>query len=321
MNPKVRYTLVGLFVMVLGIVLAAGIVWLSTAKGKKGYIVYMAYVHESVSGLNPNASVTYSGVDVGRVTDIKLDREDPQRVKLMLEIEDWVPIKEDTVATLVTQGITGIAHVELRGGTRESPPLQVDPEEGYPVIETVPSLFTRLDLSITGLVDDLRSAITSLEGVADRITLILNEENQQEIATIMAHVADLTETLTRIALTVDSTMHEVETTTRNVSLASNALPNLVDRVTRTVRAYENTGEAITVTAGAVTLAVEDVVSIMRETQADLAPFSRGLPSQIVGLVGELQRLGASLSRLVQDLERDPSMLLFGRPVMAPGPGE
>lgn len=61
MDPRVNYTLVGLFVVGLGVALAAVIIWLSGGTEDKVYQTYVAYVYESVAGLNPRAPVKYRG--------------------------------------------------------------------------------------------------------------------------------------------------------------------------------------------------------------------------------------------------------------------
>jgi hypothetical protein len=82
---------------------------------------------------------------VGKVREIRLDRDNPDRVILLFAIERGTPIKEDTEAVLKTQGLTGIAYVELSGGTRESPRLRATAQNQYPVIRTKPSLSARLE--------------------------------------------------------------------------------------------------------------------------------------------------------------------------------
>jgi phospholipid/cholesterol/gamma-HCH transport system substrate-binding protein len=141
MNPRVSYTLAGLFVLLLGGGLVTAIVWLSSATTDQRYEPYVAYFYESVGGLNPNASVTYRGVRVGQVRDIQLDRERPERVRVLLDIEEGTPVKTDTVAILVTQGITGLAHVELTGGSSEAPLIGRGSAEDIPEIPTRPSLW------------------------------------------------------------------------------------------------------------------------------------------------------------------------------------
>jgi len=135
----VNYALVGAFVLVLGAVLIAGVLWLASGGAfQKKYDLYLAIEDESVAGLNLDAPVKYSGVDVGKVREIHLDPANPVRVILLFAIERGTPIKEDTVAVLKIQGLTGIAYVELSGGARDAPPLGAIEGNPYPVIRTKP---------------------------------------------------------------------------------------------------------------------------------------------------------------------------------------
>ena len=112
-----NYSVVGAFVLILGALLIAGVLWLASGGAlQKSYNQYLAIADESVAGLNLNAPVKYNGVDVGKVRKIWLDPVNPQRVILLFAIERGTPIKEDTIAVLKTQGLTGIAYVELSGG-------------------------------------------------------------------------------------------------------------------------------------------------------------------------------------------------------------
>jgi phospholipid/cholesterol/gamma-HCH transport system substrate-binding protein len=84
----VNYAIVGAFVLVLGAVLIAGLLWLASGGMlQKRYDLYLAIEDESVAGLNVNAPVKYSGVDVGKVRNIHLDPGNPQRVILLFAIE------------------------------------------------------------------------------------------------------------------------------------------------------------------------------------------------------------------------------------------
>ncbi|MGO8754305.1 MAG: MlaD family protein, partial [Gallionellaceae bacterium] len=122
MEEKVNFAVVGAFVLVLSAVLIGGVLWFGSGESyRKIYDVYQTYMKESVSGLNLNAPVRYRGVEVGRVQKIALAPENVEQVQLTLNIERGTPVKVDTVAVLQTQGLTGLAFVELTGGNRNSP--------------------------------------------------------------------------------------------------------------------------------------------------------------------------------------------------------
>jgi phospholipid/cholesterol/gamma-HCH transport system substrate-binding protein len=140
MEPKVNYTLVGLFVVLFTAALVGVVLWLGNGEYRTSYDRYYAYMQESVSGLSVNSPVKYRGVEVGRVKEIVLNPDNPEEVRLTMDIARGTPVKADTLAVLDTQGLTGLAIVNLTGGSRESPPLEAKPDQIYPVIKSGPSL-------------------------------------------------------------------------------------------------------------------------------------------------------------------------------------
>ena len=64
-----NFTVVGAFVLALGTLLIAGVLWLAAGgASRSAEDLYLAIEDESVAGLNLNAPVKYNGVDVGKVT-------------------------------------------------------------------------------------------------------------------------------------------------------------------------------------------------------------------------------------------------------------
>jgi phospholipid/cholesterol/gamma-HCH transport system substrate-binding protein len=158
MEEKVNFAVVGVFVLVLSAALIGSVLWLSSGKTfGKSYDLYLTYMDESVAGLNLNAPVRYRGVEVGRVRKISLAPGNVEQVQLILAIESGTPVKVDTVATLSTQGLTGIAFVDLTGGSRDAPDLKNETEEGYPVIRSGPSLMVRLDASLIDIAETFKN--------------------------------------------------------------------------------------------------------------------------------------------------------------------
>lgn len=89
--------------------------WLAKSDYRGAYDRYYVFTKESVSGLSVNSTVKYQGVDVGRIKEIILNPDDPEEVRITLDILRDTPVKTDTVAILVTQGLTGLATLNLTG--------------------------------------------------------------------------------------------------------------------------------------------------------------------------------------------------------------
>lgn len=308
MESKVNYTLVGSFVLVLGAVLIAVTLWLASGGAfQKKYDLYLAISEESVAGLNLNAPVKYNGVDVGKVRQIQLDPANPEHVNLLFAIERGTPIKEDTVAVLKTQGLTGIAYVELSGGADHSPLLQARPGSEYPVIRTKPSLAARLENILT-------SVLAKLDSTSNSLNALLGPENQAAIKSTLADLASVAHTLAARNESIDAGLVDAARTMKNSARVSAELEPLIARIGRGADAVEKMGNEVSQTSTSAGRTIHAVGSDINRVTAETLP-------QLERLLGELSVLTTSLRRLSQQTERDPSGLLFGHKPVPEGPGE
>lgn len=237
MEPKANYTIVGLFVVVLLAAIIITAIWLSAGVSHKQYKLYRVYMNESVAGLSPNSPVQYNGVTVGRIRSIHLNAKNPQQVKLLLAIEAKTPITKSTTATLMSQGLTGIAYIGLRSDSSDLTPLRRQPGEEYPVIKTSPSLMMRLDTVLSGL-------STNLTQISDELHSLLDAENRAAFKQTLQNVNQLTATLTTSSKQLNTTLKSVNTIMENSARASQQLPGLMNNLSVTSNNLLNTSKAI-----------------------------------------------------------------------------
>ena len=303
-----NYTLVGAFVLVLGMALVAGVLWLASGGAfQKKYDLYFAIEDESVAGLNLNAPVKHLGVDVGQVRDIRLDPENPERVNLLFAIERGTPIKEDTVAVLKTQGLTGITYVELSGGTRDAPPLLATADNQYPVIRTKPSLSARLENVLT-------SVLGKLDDTSSNINAMLSNENRLAFTSALADIASVARTVAVRKDALDTGIGSAARTFDNTARASAQIGSALDRIGRSAEAVEKMGNQVTRTSESASKTVDAVGGDVKRLTSETLP-------ELERLLGELGALSASLRRLSEQTERDPRGFIFGRRPVPDGPGE
>lgn len=308
METKVSFAIVGAFVLLLGAALIGGVLWLGSEKSyRKAFDTYLVYMEESVSGLNPDAPVRYRGVQVGRVRQIALARGNVEKVELILDIERGTPIKQNTVAVLVTQGLTGIAHVELTGGSRDAPALRTAAGENYPVIPAGPSLLVRMEDAVTTL-------IGSLTRSSESMSALLDEGNRASLRQTLASLALVSKTLAARSAAIDAGVADAARTMENAARLSGELSGLVERIQRSAAAFEHMSREVERDAAKAAAAVEGARADLRQATGDTLPETRQL-------IGELRDLTASLRRFSDRLERDPAMLVRGKAAGKAGPGE
>lgn len=328
MESRVSYALVGSFVILFGLGLIFAVLWLVYGIQGESYETYLVYVHESVAGLNPKAAVRYRGVDVGQVESVRLDPKDPRQVILTLKIQRSAPIRQDTVATLKLQGLTGLATVELSGGSPNSPPLKAKDGQRYPVIKSTPSLVQRLDDAFNEVV----GAIDTMSGKFDRL---LSPPNQVALSRILNNMATLTgslaghsdridQTLTNLDAVsgvlvkhkrdLDNALSDATNTLRNSAKASAQLSQLLTRLQASIVRMNQAAASITQTS-------RNLNKVVNASQQDLRQVVQRTAPPLNALLMQLSQLTNTIQNFVQTVDRHPQMLLFGRPSGQPGPGE
>lgn len=308
MEAKVNFVAVGVFVMVLTTALIAGVLWLSSGKYyRKSYDIYQTYMSESVSGLNIDAPVRYRGVDVGRVRKIALAPENVEQVQVTLDIDRGTPVKEDTVAVLQTQGLTGIAYVELTAGRRDSPLLRARSGQEYPVIKAGPSLMNRLETSLTSL-------LASVNRTSDSLNAALDEDNRRALRRTLADLEVLSRTLAARSATIDAGLASAARTMENTARVTEQLPHLLQRAERSADAFDRM-------SGQVASAGTSAAGMVESSRADVQRFATETLPEVNELVTDLRDLTATLRRISAELEKNPSVLVYGKPPAKRGPGE
>jgi phospholipid/cholesterol/gamma-HCH transport system substrate-binding protein len=308
METKVNYALVGGFVLVLGAALIGGVLWLATGGGFQDKPdLYLALVGESVAGLNLNAPVKYRGVDVGKVRSIHLAPDNPEQVRLVFAIERGTPIKEDTEAVLKTQGLTGIAYVELDGGTLASPPLRAAAPGELPEIRTKPSLSARLENVLT-------TVLAKLDSTSDNVNKILSDDNLAAFRSTLADLSAVARTLAARKATIDAGLASAERTFANSARLSDQLGPVAAQVGRSADAFEKMSNETALASASAGKTIDAV-------GADMQRFTGEALPELERLLGELQVLSAAMRRLSEKIEGSPGGLLWGRRPVPPGPGE
>lgn len=287
MEPKHNYTIVGLFVLAVmaGIVLFS--LWISGIGKGGNFVTYQTFVNESVNGLSVGSSVKYRGVDVGKVTHISIPKKNPNKVRIVMDIDEDTPITVGTVAVLQLQGITGLAYVELRGAAVGAPPIPLIKNNRYPVIPSARSEFRQI-------VDSVPAMLEKFTQLADKLSQFASEENRQRFDQILVNLQGFSasmgkdETGVNLADVLRQTANEVRTTASALKETTNASRNDIQRILKnSATTIDNLNRLVNSTDDISHQGYQDLQQLLLElkkTARDMQSLSRELkenPSQII----------------------------------------
>lgn len=286
MEPKTNYAVVGLSVLILITGLVGTALWLSVGFNQKKYAIYAAYFRESVGGISEESPVKFNGVQVGTVLKISLNPKDPQQVKVLLNIEEDTPITTSTVATLVSQGITGISYLGLSASSTDLTPLRKILNEPYPIIPTKPSLLNQIDAI-------LRDVSTNINRVADKLNQILSAENRANVKKTLANFRAITDTFAQNKANIDRSLKELPQSIRDFKKAMNQVGAAGNQL------------GSTMTSGKVAI---EKFSNQTITSANL-------------LLQRLNEIAENLQKVSAEMRQNPAVIIRGSTPPKPGPGE
>lgn len=300
--------IVGAVVLALIAGLAGFSAWLVKSDIDQMATSYAIYFEGSVTGLQEGSQVQYRGIPVGRVVEIGIDPDNVERVLAVAEIDENTPITKDTIATLELQGITGIAYVQLLGGTRDSAPLVIEDDGEMPVIAARRSALERVFESTPDL---LAQAVE----IADRLSKFLNDDNLESLSTTLANIERFSGGLADSSGNVDDVMTGMTETFSEIKLLSSDLREVSGKLDKRLDGVGgdlvNTLTELSAAAANLGGAARQLDGMVEDLREPLSDFSGTGLYELTNLVGESRALVAALTRITKEVERDPAGFLIG----------
>ena len=315
METRASYVLVGTFVLALFAAAFGFVLFMARSGFTEAPNTYRVYFGGSVTGLQIGSAVRYRGVPVGSVTDIRIDPENVERVRVDTEIAAGTPIKQDTVATLGLQGVTGVAYIQLSGGSRDAAPLAAPDRRTIPVIRSEAS----------GIETVLQKAPELLEravAISERLTLLVDDKNLKAVGETLENIRSLTANLASKGDDIDRAVADSRETFAALRSASENIAKLADDMQRRIGPIaDGTQGAISDLQGTMADArktaadfarvAETLNKVVEENRLPLRDFSANGLYELSQFIAEARVLVSTLTRLSGQIERDPARFFFG----------
>jgi phospholipid/cholesterol/gamma-HCH transport system substrate-binding protein len=274
MENRSNHVLVGGVVLLLIAMVLGFTVWMAAAGGtddKKYDILFKT----SVDGLAKGSSVTFSGVPVGKVEDISLLPDQPELIRVRIQVKKTTPVLQGTSATIAGVGFTGVSQINLDGAVKGAPSIDQPGPWGYPLIPPKTG-------GLGALLNNAPQLLERLTTLTERLTDLLNPQNQKSIGNILAHVDTLTGKLADRGDDIAATLADAHKAITQAGDAAEKIGKLADHTDANI--------------GPVLANLNDALASAKHTMAnidstvdDAKPALKSLSTQTVPAINQLVR--------------------------------
>ena len=290
MEVRANYILVGTFT-ILGIL---GILWFTLWASKSDTRMEMqefdVAITDSVSGLGLNSDVLFSGIRVGQVADIKISSRTPGEVVVRVAIRSDTPVRENSIASLESRGLTGLSVISISGGTEGSNLIKLKNGQ-VGTLEYRPSPFAAFKQYVPHTLENMVKVLLRLDEV-------LSDKNLAAISDSLVAVQTITTTVANRAESLDAILRNTEIASKNIAALTASADNIVSHDLKLASASLNS-------------LVKKLESSLAILEPGLASFSKEGFGNIQMLIVESRNMVNAFSRIAQRLENDPRRFFFG----------
>jgi phospholipid/cholesterol/gamma-HCH transport system substrate-binding protein len=303
METRSNHVLVGAVVLILLVATAIFTVWLARVADTEQK-VYDIFFKQSVEGLARGSAVSFSGVPVGQVEDIKIWKDDPDFIRVRINVNDDVPILVGTTASI--QGsFTGVSTLLLQGAKKGAPPITDIGPAGAPVIPTRAG-------GLGALLNSAPQLLERLSTLTERLTQLLNDRNQQSIGNILANVDRLSDSLADRGPEIAATLAETRMTLQQAGRAAEQIGALAGT---TNQLLDEQGRPLVTelrqTVARARSSMDNLDAVLKDARPGVQAFSKQTLPEVGLLVRDLREMAEALSGVAERLNRGGAGGLIG----------
>lgn len=312
METRANHVLIGVFTLLgFGLLLLFGL-WAARYQADAAWQDYEIHFEQAVSGLSVGSTVQFNGINMGSVRELSLHPDDPRVVVALVRLQAEAPVRTDTVARLSISGLTGVAFIQLRGGTPEYPRLRPGPDGQLPRIVAEESPLQRL-------IDASEDIASTASEVMLRILEFLSEENAERISETLDNLNEFTVALSSEKDLIGEIVRNAHRGSEQMVEVLGSANQAIDEITQALAGIEehlidilpDLSEDLSDSLAAFASLSRRLDNVIAENEQALSEFGVESLAQFGPTLQEFRHLIRELSRLSNRFERHPTRFLLG----------
>jgi len=304
METRAHHILIGLFVLLACLSAMLFGLWFTKSQNGDSARYYQIVFNESVRGLSVGSPVEYNGIVVGDVTNLTLDPTDPSRVLARIRVRSDTLVRQDTVAALTMQGLTGRSIIQLTAGTADSPMLRSNTAQD-------PILVARAS-SVTRMLDQGENTVANLNALALSALELFSPENLAHLQQTLANLARITDKIATQGATIDAALNDIRATAQQITHTFANVSTFTRSIQTTVSTHApRIANHLDQSAASLAAILAQTDVLLRDSQGSLRRGLQGA-SALGPALQELRATLAALRTTLNRLNEDPAGYLLNR---------
>jgi paraquat-inducible protein B len=331
MSKQASPTLIGAFVVGAIALVVAGLLVFGSGRFFADRLTWVTYFPGSVKGLRVGAPVNFRGVRIGEVTRIQVlyDEQDgsmlipvvmevlPEQVTV-IDRGDGQQSRRTEVEELIRRGlraqlqtdslVTGLLSVDLDfypDAPVEQVSIDIPALRDHLVVPAIPSRMEELEQSLGTVMQEIPGLLRDVRSLLGEVT---SGETASSVDQILQDVAHFTDSLDRATPAMARLIERTEQSAASIQRVAESAEQIMTSNQETIDA---TIGDLRATVTAVRRMADQVNNMVAENRQGLRDFTETGLYEITGLAQDAQRMVNQITRLSEQLERDPARFFFG----------
>lgn len=300
MENRSHALMTGIFTIALLIAAVLVGIWLNRDRSET--VPFEIVTTQSIPGLNPQATVRYRGLEVGRVDDISFDPHVTGQILIRLSVDTDTPVTTTTFASLGYQGVTGLAFLQLDDDRTGSPLLPSD-KHHVARIPMRPGLLDQIEKRGLAILEKTEKITASLDH-------LMSPENQQTIIGAFDNIGKAAAAYGELPKRLQPTLDKLPALTAKLDQTASSVNTLATNANGMVTSLQAPNGPIVRLTGA--------IGSLQGVTSDLE--MQTLP-HVTEMTDEAKASLRAVRHAANALSDRPQSILFGSPNTQPGPGE
>lgn len=315
MENRPHYALIGAFVLVAFVAALCFIVWLSGAQLNRKFDNYEVVFNGPVRGLTQGGEVRFNGLNVGEVTSLTLDEDDPNSVVAAIQVTVNTPVDVKSYARLEPLGLTGLTYIQIFSGGEGLPPMTA-PGRDVPRIQGQMS-------QIDTFLDDGGSVIQAAQSALNRANTIMSADAIEDFHEILENINRVTsdvdasefemENLNAMIISIKKAADDVSIAASSVNTTAGSVDGVFKAdVVRLIKRVEVTLAQLDTTLKSFDGAAQGTDDLIVDARDAINRLSNSGLTDLEETIDAIRRLVISLNRVTESLEQNPGQFIAGK---------